>query len=384
MNRLGLLTLLACMTGLLVTSPPTTMAQKDKKAGVTSPKVTADGMVTFSISAPKAQKVTVTAGELAAVMGGATKELTKSDDGTWSITVGPVKPGIYDYSFSVDGLRVTDPSSPNVFGNRQGSRGYLEVASPTGQFRHDEWRNVPHGTVSIVWYDSKAVGQRRRLHVYTPPGYEKDTSKKYPVLYLLHGSGDNDSHWMLIGRANVVADNLIADGKAVPMLIVMPDGHATVPTKEGEDPMAARARTNSAFENDLLGDVIPLIEANYRVQTDREHRAITGLSMGGGQSLGVGLKHLDKFAWIGAFSAGIRGGTAVLASLTSDVPRTNERLKLFWIAIGKDDFLIAANREFDKSLTESKIKHEYMETDGAHTWSVWRLYLSQFMPRLFK
>ena len=304
--------------------------------------------------------------------------MTKDASGVWSVSVGPVAPGIYDYSFVVDGVSITDPLSTHVFNNRQGSRGYVEVPGEAGKPRQDEWREVPHGSVTMEWYKSAANGTQRRVHVYAPQGYAKDTSRKYPVVYLLHGSGDNDSHWSLLGQANVIADNLIADGKAVPMVIVMPDGHVAAPGGGG-----ARQQGTKLFEKDLLESVVPMIEANYRVETDAAHRAIVGLSMGGGQSLSVGLGHPDKFAWVGAFSAAAPGAD-VLNSLKAEPDKANQQLKLLWIGIGKDDFLLARNRTFDSSLKEGKIKHEYVETEGGHRWGVWRSYLGEFLPRLFR
>jgi enterochelin esterase family protein len=278
----------------------------------------------------------------------------------------------------VDGLTITDPNSTHVFGNRQGSRGYVEVPGEKGNPRKDEWRDVPHGSVTAEWYQSAATGSRRRVHIYTPPGYAKDTARKYPVVYLLHGSGDNDSHWSLLGQANVIADNLIADGKAVPMVIVMPDGHVAAPgTGRGQQ------QTRQAFEKDLLESVIPLVESNYRADTDPLHRAIVGLSMGGGQSLSVGLGHPDKFAWVGAFSAAAPGPD-VLAALKAAPEKTNQQLRLLWIGIGKDDFLLARNRTFDAALKDAKINHDYQETAGGHRWGVWRLYLGEFLPKLFR
>ncbi|MFO0809167.1 MAG: alpha/beta hydrolase-fold protein [Gemmataceae bacterium] len=352
---------------------PAALFAQARPQAIVSPEITADGKITLRLRAPKAEKVTVNADLLRANLNLKTPiEMAKGENGVWSVTLGPVPPAIYEYAFVVDGVTMTDPNSPNVFGNRQGSRGFLEVPGPAGSPRADEWRKVPHGAVHSHWYDSSAAnGARRRVHVYTPPGYEKGT-QKYPVLYLLHGSGDNDSHWTLLGRANVIADNLIADGKAVPMLIVMPDGH--VPTTGSE-----RAAATSAFETDLLKDVKPLVESTYRVDTDRSKRAITGLSMGGGQSLQVGLKHPEDFAYLGAFSAGIRNPPGL-----DDPARLNDRFKLFWIGIGKDDFLLQANRDFVKKLDEAKVKHEYKETAGGHRWDVWRAYLAEFMPRLFK
>jgi enterochelin esterase-like enzyme len=344
--------------------------------GLVSPEVRANGQITFRLRAPKAEKVSV----ICEAVG--TQPMTKDADGVWSVTVGPVPPGIYDCQFDVDGLRTTDPASSNVFGNRQGSRGYVEVPGPPGHPRSDEWRDVPHGTVTIHWYTSKVTDARRRVHIYTPPGYQQESAKRYPVLCLLHGAGDNDSHWTLLGRANVIADNLLADGRSVPMLIVMPDGHVLDRSREREK--GDRSRGREPFEKDLLESVVPLVETCYRVEPGPQRRAIVGLSMGGGQSIGVGLGHLDQFAWVGAFSAAVSGDDPVLAGLRSDPVAANQKLKLLWIAIGKEDFLLARNREFVKALDELKVRQTYRETDGRHAWGVWRGYLAEFLPLLFR
>ncbi|OAI55008.1 hypothetical protein AYO44_13725 [Planctomycetaceae bacterium SCGC AG-212-F19] len=367
---------------LLIAACPTLLPGQPAKRLV-SPEVHADGKVTFRLAAPKADKVLLNSGEMQPVLKATSTSLTKGDDGIWTVTVGPLPPGIYDYTFNIDGVSITDPSSPTVFGNRQGSRGFVEVPGPKGQPRHDEWRDVPHGTVTIHWYDSKASGTRRRVHVYRPPGYGKDVAMKYPVLYLLHGSGDNDSHWMHIGQANVIADNLIADRKAVPMLIVMPDGHV-VERPAGPVDDKKRQEIRQAFEKDLLENIVPLVEANYRVRTDASSRAIAGLSMGSAQSLMVGLGHTDQFAWIGAFSGAISREDPVLAGLKADPAKANERLKLLWLAIGKEDGGVKNKQALSAALKEMGIKHEYKETDGAHRWSVWRLYLAEFLPKLFR
>jgi enterochelin esterase-like enzyme len=311
-----------------------------------------------------------------------TVPMTKGSDGVWSATLGPVAPGIYDCRFEVDGLHITDPSSPNVFGNRQGSRGYVEVPGPADHPRPDQWRDVPHGAVTMQWYTSKVTGTRRRVHVYTPPDYAQQPAERYPALYLLHGSGDDDSHWVMLGQANVIADNLIADRKAVPMLIVMPDGH--VGQQPGKRETGDRWRRRELFERDLLESVVPLIESTYRVQADPQHRAIAGLSMGGGQSIGTGLGHAERFAWVGAFSAAASADEPMLERLGPDPAGINQTLRLLWIAIGKDDFLLARNREFVKILDELKIRHVYQETAGAHAWGVWRGYLNEFLPLLFR
>jgi enterochelin esterase family protein len=356
--------------------------QAPKRPTLVSPEVHADGKVTFRLFAPKAEKVVLVSGEMSSILKASTTPLSKSDDGVWSVTVGPLAPAIYDYNFDVDGVFMTDPSSPQVFGNRQGSRGIVEVPGPKGKPRTDEWRDVPHGTVTVHWYDSSASGTRRRLHVWVPPGYGKDAERKYPVLYLLHGSGDNDSHWMHIGRANVIADNLLADGKTVPMLIVMPDGHVRErPAGKLDDKQ--RLELRQAFEKDLLENVIPLIESSYRVRTDAGSRAVAGLSMGSVQALHVGLGHPEKFAWVGGFSGALRRDDSVLTELRAEPARANDRLKLLWIGMGKDDTGVKDSRELTAALKEMGVKHEYHETDGAHRWSVWRLYLAEFLPRLF-
>lgn len=365
---------------LLLICTPASRAQARRP--LISPEVQVDGKVTFRLYAPRADKVTVNSGELQPLLKSGSLPLQKGDDGVWSATVGPVAPGIYDYAFSVDGVTMTDPSSTEVFGNRRGSRGFVEVPGPKGQPRIDEWRDVPHGSVTIHWYNSAVSGSRRRLHVYTPPAYGKEPGRKYPVLYLLHGAGDNDSHWMHIGRANVIADNLSADGKAQSMVIVMPDGHVRE-RPAGTVDEKTRGEIRQAFEKDLLAHVIPLVEATYQVRTDPAGRAIAGLSMGSAQALSVGLQHTDRFAWIGAFSGALRRDDPAVTGLRSDIPRTNERLKLLWIGIGTEDVGLKANQELDAALTEMGVRHEYHETEGAHRWSVWRRYLAEFLPRLF-
>lgn len=357
----------------------------DEKPALQSPVVHDDGRVTIAIKAPKATNVALTSGELARVVGADALNMSRDDDGVWSATFGPVPPGIYDYAFNVDGVRVTDPLSTHVLGNRTGSRGYLEVLGPKGSPRIDERRDVPYGAVTQHWYKSSTTKAIRSVHVYTPPTYSTavaDASVKLPVLYLLHGSGDDDRHWSQLGQANVIADNLLSEEKCVPMIIVMPEGHpaGAVNTVNRE---AYGQENRRLFERDLIDDVIPLVEANYRVNTDRSARAIAGLSMGGGQSLDTGLKNVDRFAWIACFSGGARGIDEVLAKLAADRTGTNERLRLFWIGIGTDDSALEMNRQFDKRLTDLGIRHEYVETAGAHNWTVWRGYLAELLPRLF-
>jgi enterochelin esterase-like enzyme len=241
---------------------------------------------------------------------------------------------------------------------------------------------VPHGTVRLHSYQSRSLGRRRGLQVYTPPEYEKDTRARYPVLYLFHGSGDNEATWTVLGRAHLIMDNLLAQGKAKPMIVVMPDGHAAPPQPPGGAP-EGRARNIEAFRRDLLEDIIPFVEANYRVRADAADRAIVGLSMGGGQSLTIGLNHPDLFAWVGGFSSAIFSPESTVASALADTDRTNEKLRLLWFACGTEDRLIDGARQLADLLEQKHIRHEFHATGGNHSWPVWRRYLAEFVPLLF-
>lgn len=371
--------LAACFCLATVTSAP---AAEPTAPPLRSPVVHDDGRVTLALKAPKATSVAVTSGELTKLVGADALKMTRNDDGVWSATFGPVAPGIYDYAFNVDGVRVTDPLSVHVFGNRTGSRGYLEVPGPKDSPRVDQWRDVPHGAVTRHWYKSKTTGTTRSVHVYTPPNYRLLPADSFPVLYLLHGSGDDDRHWSLLGQANVIADNLLAEGKCKPMLIVMPEGHPAGAIGH-EDRATYSTRNLELFERDLLDDVMPLIEKNYRVRADRNERAIAGLSMGGQQSLYVGLKRWQLFANVASFSGAARSIDASLDRLVGEPDPKKADMLFLWIAVGKDDFLLDENRALVAKLKERGIDHEYRETEGAHTWSVWRGYLADLLPRLF-
>jgi enterochelin esterase family protein len=245
---------------------------------------------------------------------------------------------------------------------------------------HD-FQMVPHGVVRMHEYQSRSLGKLRRLQIYTPSGYDKSRAK-FPVLYLFHGSGDNEATWAELGRAHLIADNLFAWGKAMPAIIVMTDGHALPPGPRTTN-AAERARAIAAFEGDLLQDVIPMVEANYRVKDGAVNRAIIGLSMGGGQSLVIGLNHPELFAWVGGMSASIFNPETSIAHALSDAATTNRRLKLLWFACGKDDFLLKQNQQFDELLTVRGIRHTFKVTEGNHSWPVWRRYLAEFLPLLF-
>jgi len=351
------------------TPPP---QRRQREAPIISPEVNADHTITFRLKAPNAQKVDV---NLALPKGG-NMPMTKGENGVWSVTTPALDPEIYEYSFSVDGLRVIDPGNRHLKSG-PGSHGSITQiqANPPAPW---DWTNVPHGALTLHAYDSKAVGHVRHLVIYTPPGYLRDTSgTKYPVLYLFHGSGDNDAGWTELGKAHLILDNLIAQGKAKPMVVVMPDGHA-VPAGSG-----IAANNLEMFEKDLLGDVMPLVESNYRVIPDAAHRAIIGLSMGGGQSLTIGINHADTFAWIGGMSSYVPNAPQTIGPAI-DAPGFADKVKLLWIAIGKADFLLKGNEEMIEFLKSKNVKHTFVLSEGGHQWPVWRRYLVEFTPQIFR
>jgi enterochelin esterase-like enzyme len=354
------------------TATPTPPAPpKPKRAKpVISPEIHDDHTITFRLRAPAAQKVLLSL----AIPKDGNIPMVEADDGVWAVTTPALEPDIYEYSLMVDGVRLCDPGNRDIKPGIDTNTSIVVIpANPPSV--HDR-QNVPHGALTTHEYDSKAVQRVRRVVVYTPPGYMKDTETKYPTLYLFHGSGDNESCWSEDGKAHWILDNLIAQGKAKPMLVVMPDGHAL---KGGEMPSG----NLQAFEKDLLGDVIPLVESNYRVIPDAAHRAIIGLSMGGGQSLVIGLNHPDLFAWIGGMSGYVPDAEKTVGASISS-PGFQDKVKILWFAIGKDDFLRKQNEELDAFLTSKNIKHQFVLTEGAHRWPVWRGYLADFAPLCFQ
>ncbi|MEO6244759.1 MAG: alpha/beta hydrolase-fold protein [Opitutaceae bacterium] len=349
-------------------SPPPAAARRGPQAApVISPEIAGDRKVTFRLRAPSAKAVTVS-GQMTR---GATT-LVKDASGLWSATVGPLEPGIYEYSLNVDGIAMIDPGNRDIKPMGAPRTSILEIPGEPALL-HD-FQNVPHGRVSLHWYNSKSLGRRRTMQVYTPPGYEADATARFPTLYLFHGSGDNEATWVAHGHAHWILDNLIAQQRAKPMIVVMLDGHAVPP-----GPNTVRNANTAAFERDLLEDAMPLVVAGYRTRENAASRAIVGLSMGGGQSLTIGLKHPDQFAWVGGMSSSVANG----ASLITDPAALNRQLKLLWFACGKDDALIKANQDFDAALTAQKVKHEFTTTEGNHSWPVWRRFLADFAPRIF-
>lgn len=344
-----------------------------------SPEVQADGRVTFRLQAPNAKEVQLHC------EGVSNPVMQKDDRGVWTFTTGPLEPDIYVYSFSVDGLRVIDPNNPFLKYNLLNTESQVEVPGPKSLLW--EINDVPRGTLHRHFYQSAVAGDERDFIVYTPPGYEASPKKQYPVLYLLHGYSDDPTAWSAVGRANVILDNLIARGQARPMVIVMPLGYGTMDVvKGGWSRVRDRElwqRNVDRFGQALLDEVIPQVEKNYRVATDRRSRAIAGLSMGGTESLVVGLNHLDRFAWIGAFSSGGLN-TNFAAQFPALDAKANDQLRLLWIACGKEDGLLKPNQQFCDWLQLKNIHYTWVESPGAHSFRVWRRYLAEFTPLLFK
>jgi len=373
--KLPILTVLALTALTAQTPPPAGRGGRGNRTfefatpPVASCEVKPDRTVTFRLRAADATDVKV-AGDFVQGLQQMTKE-----DGVWSVTLGPLNPAIYSYTFRVNGVAVLDPLNPMIQLGERGSSSMFEVgADKPAPY---DLQAVPHGTVHINYYDSKTLGVPRRIDVYTPPGYETSRGT-YPVLYLLHGSGDTEAGWTAIGRANLILDNLIAAGKAKPMIVVMPYGRARQDVYLA--PFATANTEPTAFENDLLSDVMPYAEKFYRISAKPDDRAIAGLSMGGGQALSIGLKHLDTFHAIGAFSAGGQSNTELLP----DPAAAKKHLKLFYIACGKADRLFAGSEALHKSLEEKQVKHVFVPSEEGHVWRNWRNYLADFVPQLFR
>ena len=336
-----------------------------------APTVSPDGIVTFSLTAPAATEVSV-GGD----WGGGRVPMVKDAKGVWTAELS-LKPQIYAYTFQVDGRRTLDPTNTQLKLGRVAVASSVEVpGSPPMPW---EARNVPHGDVSSIAYDSVAAGDQRRITVWTPPGYQPDQKAKLPVLYLLHGNGEIESSWVQYGRANLIADSLLADGLMEPMIIVMPKGHTYAPGEIEVDGV----RPESVFEADLLETIMPLVEKRFRVKTDQPNRAIMGLSMGGGQAYRIGLGHPELFSHVGVFSASGRD-PELLAKLAADPDSVNEKLQMLWIACGRLDRGFERVETMIADLTEAGIDHSFKATDGAHTWINWREYLVETLPLLFK
>jgi enterochelin esterase-like enzyme len=349
-----------------------------RPASLVTPEVHPDNSVTFRFLAPNAQEVKLER------EGAEEIPMQKDEKGVWSVTTAPLQPDYYGYSFLVDGARSLDPFNHGLVPNLISPGNYVHVAGD-GSLPWDE-SDVPHGEIHHHFYKSAVCDDRRDFYVYTPPGYDPTGKTTYPVLYLLHGYSDDASGWSAVGHMNVILDNLIAQGKAKPMIVVMPLGYGTMEIIRqgwGEHSADVRDKNLSNFSQALLTEVMPKVEAEYRIKTDRESRAIVGLSMGGSESLLTGLNHLDKFAWVGSFSAG-----GMPDEFEKDFPKldaaANQQLKLLWIACGTEDHLITVNRNLREWLKTKGVQHVDIETPGMHTWMVWRRNLTDYASLIFQ
>jgi len=369
---------------------------------IISPEIHSDNTVTFRLQAPQALKVEITGDFLPAQKtetpygnfdAPGSVELTKNAQGIWEYTTSQaLLPELYGYSFIIDGVKVTDPN--NVYMSR-------DVASVTNIFiiggkRADLYKvnDVSHGTVARRWYDSPTLKMTRRVTIYTPPGYETN-SEKYPVLYLLHGAGGDEEAWISLGRAAQILDNLIAQGKIKPMIVVMPNGNVTQKAAPGESERGmykpsfmGETRMDGEFEA-AFPDIISFVDRNYRTLPVKSGRAITGLSMGGFHSLHISAEYPDLFDYVGLFSAAIMPREGVDSKIYDNMDEKlkiqfSKNPKLYWIAIGNADFLYKANTDFRQQLDEKKYPYTYYETGEGHIWKNWRIYLSEFLPLLFQ
>ena len=358
-----------------------------------SPEVHADHTVTFRLVAPEAQKVQVTGDFLPEDKRVA--DLVKDDKGVWTMTSEPLKPELYMYNLLVDGVKVNDPQ--NVYAIRDVNNLFSIFLVNGGQADLYRVNNVAHGNVSKVWYDSPTANMKRRCTIYTPAGYET-SGRKYPVFYLLHGMGGDENAWSELGRAAQILDNLIAQGKAEPMIVVMPNGNMAQEAAPGEAsdglvvPTMKLPKTMEGSFETAFPDIVKFVEKTYRVKKDKAHRAIAGLSMGGFHSLFISINHPDEFGYIGLFSAAVdrlQQETSDNLNVYEDRNRKIDRLfdkhpKLFWIGIGKTDFLYQDNADLRSYLDSMHHSYEYVETEGGHIWRNWRIYLSMFARKLFK
>ena len=377
---------------------------------VVSPEVNADRTVTLRVLAPKATEITVT-GEI--LNGSQPKPMTKGEDGVWTATLGPVPADVYTYAFNIDGVNTTDPRNPWVkLVSSTGLASQVEVPGDGAQYY--DTKPVPHGLVQIMTYESKATGATRQAYVYTPPDYNR-TSTKYPVFYLLHGGGDLDPGWVMTGRANIIMDNLLAEKKAVPMIVVMPlargggslgigpagmspgiaaAGNVTpgpgrgapgAPGGAGTPPAPAGPAPLQAFAQDFIGDLVPTVEKTFRASTRPEDRAIGGLSAGGAATVNTAFSRPDLFRYIVIMSAGGPQNVEELyPKFFGNGAAAAKQMKLIWLAAGDEDFALNGTKALDDVLTKNGIKHSFKTTQGRHEWRLWRPHLYEFAQLLFR
>jgi enterochelin esterase family protein len=371
-----------CISFFAISQPP-------RGPFVVSPQVLPDKKVTFRYLAPSAKDVKLGGSQFGAVQ----VPMKKDSLGIWSVTVGPVRPDIYPYSFIVDGVTVMDPANADYFPNERFKGSLVDVQGFTPLIH--AMRDVPHGSVNYEYYPS-VEGTTGTLVVYTPPGYDKNASAKYPVFYLISGTTDTEETWFKVGRTNLILDNLIAEGKAKPMIIVMPYGNpaATIASQKGggkpADPVgresAEAVNRARAFEDDLIKNIIPYVEKKYRAIANKDNRAIGGFSRGGGQTLRAAFGNMDKFSWICCYAAYLTQQEIekTYPSLVDNPDNTNKQLKLFWVGIGNEDFLYNQTAEFLNYLKTKKVNYKSIVTGGGHTWMNTKVFLAESAQLLFK
>ena len=368
---------------------------------IISPEINDDNSVTFRLMAPNAESVIVTGDFLPTEMvqspmgemeAPGKAEMTKDEKGVWSYTSEPLESELYDYSFVIDGFTTADPSNPYVIRDIASITNYFIVEG--GKADLYMVQDVPHGSVTRRWYDSPGLDMDRCAVIYTPPGYENST-EKYPVLYLLHGAGGDEEAWFAHGKATRILDNLIAQGKVKPMIVVMPNGNVIQDAApgEGRDGFVTPAfmipqTMDGTFEANFM-DILKFVESNYRVKADKANRAIAGLSMGGFHSFHISRYYPNTFDYVGLFSAALLPREDATGKVYSDIDGTlktqmDNGYKLYWMGIGKTDFLYDANKEIRAKFDDMGMKYTYMETDGGHIWRNWRIYVSEYLPLLFK
>lgn len=364
-----------------------------------SPEITDSGVI-FRFFAPQAQLVEITGdflptqqvdSPMGQVDAPGKASLVKNEQGVWFFQTGPLAPELYNYSFIVDGLSVNDPSNPFLIRDVGSVTNIFIVSGPQADLYRVN--AVPHGTVAKRWYPSKGLGMDRRLTVYTPPGYE-NSNETYPVLYLLHGAGGDEEAWISLGRTAQILDNLISQGKAKPMIVVMPNGNVIQDAAPGEGskgfykPQFMIPQTMDGTYESHFMEIINFVEANYRVKADKAHRAIAGLSMGGFHTLHISRYYPNTFDYIGLFSAAIMPREDATGRVYKDIDQTlklqrDNGYQLYWIAIGETDFLYKANQQYLQKLEALNMPYTYVENEGGHIWRNWRIYLSEFVPQLF-
>jgi enterochelin esterase-like enzyme len=379
---LSILSLMVALCfGQTANLPPDSQPASSNVRGAQYPRITSDLRAIFQVKAPDAQKVQLLLGK--------TFDMIKGENGIWTFTSEPLVPGFHYYFLIIDGVQVSDPASESFFGWGRMSSG-IEV--PEAGVSYYMLKEVPHGDVRQKWYFSNVTKAWRRCFVYCPPDYNNNLNKKYPVLYLQHGSGEDERSWSVQGKADIILDNLISESKAVPMIIVMDQGYATRPGAPAPVP-GQQPSGPSAFEEVVIKDLIPFIDSNFRTFSDREHRAMAGLSMGGMQTIQITLSNLDKFSYIGGFSGAGRFNGAGLDvkkdynGVLADAASFNKKVKLLWMGIGtaESQNMYKAVNGFHLSLTTAGINHVYYESPGTdHEWLTWRRSLNEFAQLLFK